>query len=126
MPTKIDVSEPLIVFFEDVAAPLVAAEGQRRRARLRRGAGGDALARLDVRHHVGERIDRLFLGVRGGTGTAGASAGAFRLQLGDDVADRVDDLRAVFRTPAADARPAPPGLPACRASMSAPMNDGGA
>ena len=33
-PTKIDVSEPLIVFFEDVAAPLVAAERQRRRARF--------------------------------------------------------------------------------------------
>ncbi len=63
MPTKIEVSRALDHFFQNVATPLVAAKRQGRRA------GGDCIGapcafRLDVCHHVGERIDALGVGCR--------------------------------------------------------------
>ena len=106
---------------DDVAAPLVGAERQRRaalgrRRRRHRPAGGRALAGLDVLHHVGERIDRLafrrgrgrrralgaldflhHVGQRIDEAAGGRGRGAFglaaALQLREDVADRIDDGR---------------------------------
>src|SRR6266542_4198015 len=69
---------------QHVAPPLVAAEGQRRCAHGR-GLGSRA-ALADLRHHVGERIDALLLvGARRRSGCR-----LLTLQLGNDVADRID------------------------------------
>jgi len=77
---------------EHVAAPLVAAERERRAPLFRRRLR--ALALADVGHHVGERIDALLL-VRNGCGRrSGRRRGAFlSLELGDHVSDRIDDAR---------------------------------
>ena len=117
-PTKIDISEPLIVFCEHVAAPLVAAERQRRARASPTSAAALSPLRADVLHHVGERIDAL-PSTRGG-----APAGFVALELGDHVGERVDDRRLAFagRRRASGAS----GAAGAPASMSAPRNDGGA
>jgi hypothetical protein len=81
-PTKIDVSRALDRLLQDVAAPLVAAEGQRGA----RSLGGRGLRpclrrRLDVGHHVGERVDRL--SSARGRRRPGRAGRLSRLELGE-------------------------------------------